>query len=265
MTDEVSIANRALADAGTRSTISSFTEGSNESNNVSLVYIPVRQQVLRAAHWGFAGATATLSLLKSAPGTPETPDFPASGVWSTAYPPPGWNYEYAYPGDCLQARKMLQNYALAQASGVPIFPNQLIGLQDFWTAPGQKFAVGTDLDTTGNQISVILGNIDQAILSYTRDITVEALWDPLFQEAVVGALAAKLCWALTGDKARSNDLFKLANDKIMMARAADGNEGLTVMDHTPDWITVGHGARWFGTAEWGGGWYFPYGPLFSTF
>jgi hypothetical protein len=220
---------------------------------------------LRAAHWGFAGAVATLSLLKSAPGTLETPNFPSSGVWSTAYPPPGWSFEYASQSDCLQARKLIQNYALPVGGSVPIFPGQLLGLNNFWDAPGQKFSVGTDFDSNGNQISVILANIDQALLSYTRDISVESLWDVQFQEAMVGALAAKLCWALAGDKGRANDLVKLANEKIITARAGDGNESLTVMDHTPDWITVGHGARWFGTAEWGGGFWFPYGPMFSTF
>jgi hypothetical protein len=266
MTDQVAIANRALSDAGTRSTIASFTEGSNESNAVSLIYIPVRQQLLRAAHWGFAAATATLSLLKSAPGTLETPNYPASGVWSTAYPPPGWAYEYALPSDCLQARKLIGNYSLNQGGAPPMFPAGLSGpAGNPFDAPGQKFTIATDLDSNGNQISVILANVDQALLSYTRDITVENLWDAQFQEADVAGLAAKLCWALSGDKGRANDLLKLANEKIIIARAGDGNEGLTVLDHTPDWITVGHGARWFGTAEWGGGYLFPFGPLFSSF
>jgi hypothetical protein len=265
MTDQVSIANRALADAGTRSTIASLSEGSNESNAIALIYAPARQQLLRAAHWGVAGATATLSLLKSAPGTLENPNFPASGVWSNAYPPPGWSYEYGYPSDCLQARKVVCNYNLANGSAVPIFPGQLAGLQSFWDAPGQKFTVATDFDAGGNQISVILANVDQALLSYTRDITVEALWDAQFQEAMVGVLAAKLCFALSGDKARANDLMKIANEKIITARAGDGNESLTVMDHTPDWISQGHGASWFGGAEAAGGYWFPFGSLFSTF
>lgn len=263
MTDSVSIANRALADAGTRSTIASLTEGSNESNNVSLIYVPVRQQLLRAAHWGFAGATMTLSLLKSAPGTLETPNFPASGVWSTAYPPPPWLYEYAYPSDCLQGRKLIANFTLGTVGGVPIFPGPLPGSGGpFTTAPGQKFSVATDFDSSANQIKVILANVDQALLSYTRDITIESLWDSQFEEAMVGVLAAKLCFALSGDKSRANDLMKIANDKIIMARAGDGNESLTVMNHMPDWIRA-HGIA----HEWGhdGGWFYPFGPLFGGF
>jgi hypothetical protein len=271
MTDAVSIANRALSDAGTRSSISSFGEGSNESNAVGLIYMPVRQQLLRAAHWGFAGATAGLSLLKSAPGTAETPGYPVSGVWSAAYPPPGWSYEYAYPADCLAARKLIGNYGGA-AGSVPIFPAGVggVGLSGFagggfagggFAGGGQRFSVATDLDGNGNQISVVLANVDQALLSYTRDITVEALWDSLFAEAMVAALAGKLCFALSGDKGRANDLMKIANERIMEARVADGNEGLTVLDHTPDWITRGHGMVWPG----GGEFVLPYGPLFGGF
>lgn len=264
MSDAVSIANRALADAGTRSSIVSFDEGSNESNNVALIYVSARQQLLRAAHWGFAAATATLSLLKSAPGTLETPAFPTSGVWSTAYPPPPWLFEYAWPADCLQGRRAISNYATSAAGGVaPIFPAALAGQgSPFTTEPGRKFEVATDFDSGGNQIKVIVTNVDQALLSYTRDISVEALWDSLFEEAMVAALAAKLCWALSGDKARSNTLVTLANQKIMVARAADANESMTIQDHTPDWI-VAHGIR-AGQLR-SGDWFFPYGSVFSSF
>jgi hypothetical protein len=37
-----------------------------------------------------------------------------------------------------------------------------------------------------------------------------------------------------------------------------------VTDHSPDWITVAHGTQWYGGAA-GGGWCFPFGPLFSSF
>lgn len=264
MSDAVSIANRALADAGTRSSIVSFDEGSNESNNVSLIYIPARQQLMRAAHWGFAGAQATLSLLKSAPGTLETPAFPPSGVWSSLYPPLPWLYEYAWPADCLQGRRVINNYGVGPGSQIPLYPGALAGQgAPFINAPGRKYEVFSDLDSGGNQIKTIVTNVDQALLTYTRDISVEALWDALFEEAMVAALAAKLCWALVGDKTHSNQLLQVANQKIMVARAADANESMTVQDHTPDWIAAhGIGAGQLGFA---GDWFYPYGPFFSQF
>jgi hypothetical protein len=264
LTSSVSIANRALAAVGTRSTIASFTEGSNESNNVSLIYAAVRQQALRAARWNFARATATLSLLKSAPGTAENPTFPTNMVWSTAYPPPGWSYEYAYPSDCLAARKVVPNWNPQQGMSTPIFPQSAAPSTPFWEVPGQKFEVASDLDTGNNPITVILANVDQAILVYTRDIVPEPLWDPQFQETIVMALAGKLALALTGDKALAELRIKMANDMITEARRTDGNEGWETMDHVPDWITAGHGARWLGPGLWGGGWWAPYGPLFSV-
>lgn len=263
MSDQITIANRALSDAGTRSNIASFSEGSPESNAISLLYDSTRQQLLSAAHWGMAAATATLSLLKSAPGTTETPAFPVSGVWSTAYPPPGWLFSYAYPPDCLRGRKLIANYLLSSTAGVAIFPGALAGQGSaFTTSPGQKFTVATDFDQAGNQIAVILANTDQAIFNYTRDITNVSLWGAQFEEAMVKALAGTLCWALSGDKQRSNMLLKLANDKIMVARAGDGNEGLTVMNRDADWIQA-HGAAYSGPWN-GGGWFYPYGDLFTV-
>jgi hypothetical protein len=53
---------------------------------------------------------------------------------------------------------------------------------------------------------------------------------------MVAALAAKLAQALVNDKGLANMLFKQANDAVLQARAADGNEGPTVINIVPDWI-----------------------------
>jgi hypothetical protein len=263
MTSSVDITNRALQAIGTRSTIASMTEGSNESNNASLCYASTRQELIRSAPWNFATATATLALLKSAPGTTETPAWPASGVWSTAYPPPGWSYEYAYPADCLQARKLVGNYMPGQGGATPLFPLAVSSALPFWDLPGQRFQVTSDLDANNNPMTVVLANVDQAILCYLRDITIEDIWDPLFCNAMVQALAGKLALALTGDKGLAEQRFKAANDGILQARAADGNEGIMVLDREAEWITAGHGIRWFGPTQ--DGYSAAFGPLFGGF
>lgn len=262
MTSSVDVTNRALQAIGTRSTIASMSEGSNESNNASLCYATTRQELIRSAPWNFATATATLALLKSAPGTVETPSFPAAGVWSTAYPPPGWSYEYAYPADCLRARKVVGNYMPVQTGSVPLFPFANTSPLPFWELPGQRFQVTTDLDVNNNPMSCILANIDQAILCYLRDIAIEDIWDPLFTDAMVQALAGKLALALTGDKGLAERRFKLADESIMTARAASGNEGVTVIDHTPDWLVRGHG---HGSGFGANGFAMPFGSLFRGF
>ncbi|HXA22756.1 MAG TPA: hypothetical protein VNW90_10675 [Acetobacteraceae bacterium] len=264
MTSRVDITNRALQALGTRSTIASMDEGSNESNNASLVYDAARQECIRAAPWNFCTATATLALLKSAPGTVETPAFPTSGVWSNAYPPPGWSYEYAYPADCLRARKVVPNYSAPSGGGAPIFPtgSALATALPFWEMPGVRFQVTTDKDHTGSPLTCILANLDQGILCYLRDVTVEDIWDPSFTEAMVSALAGKLANTLTGDKGLSKEMYGLANQTILAARANDANEGLTVIQHEPDWIWQAHGIRTMARGQ--SGFVYPYGALFGV-
>jgi hypothetical protein len=62
------------------------------------------------------------------------------------------------------------------------------------------------------------------------------VWDPLFQDAMANKLGAEIVMGLTGDKQMANYCIQLANGTIQEARKADGNEGLTINDVTPDWI-----------------------------
>jgi hypothetical protein len=90
---------------------------------------------------------------------------------------------------------------------------------------------------------VILCNITQAILVYNTQIVDPNVMDPLFQDAWIHILAARLGPQLNGEMARANLNIAQANAAIMEARKADGNEGLTVNDVTPDFIR----ARGFGS------------------
>jgi len=262
MNDTVSIVNRALGSIGTRSTISALTEGSNESNAAGLIYAPVRQQLMQSGPWGFVKATATLSLLKAQPGTPENQNGMQSTWNGASAPPPGWAYAYAYPSDCLFARKIVPNLNPIGGATVPIFPVQSYTM-NYWDAPGSRFEIGTDIDSGGSAITVLLTNMTQAILCYTRDIQAETVWPANFQEAMVAALAGKLAMTLTGDKALAKQKFEEANAAIMEARRVDDNEGPTVVDHVPDWIANGHGVRSMVPGWSGGGWMASWGPMFS--
>lgn len=83
---------------------------------------------------------------------------------------------------------------------------------------------------------VILTNQEFALLAYCRQVTDPNVMDSLFLQAWQNSLAGDLAFALTGDKALANMQIQLANGNIQEARKADGNEGLTVNDVTPDWI-----------------------------
>lgn len=256
---EVSICNRALQAIGTRTTIASLTETSIEARNCNLIYADTRDEVLQMAYWNFAQKTTYLALLKSAPGTP-TNSTSTANQWSTAYPAPPWLYEYAYPTDCIQMSKVvqqIQNYYVGTpytSGGTSTYP--------YAVGPGSPFKVTTDEDSQSQQQSVILTNQYQAIGVYTMRIINPGLFGAQFVEALVQALAAKLVLALSGQVALANTKFAQANAIIAQARASDGNEGLTVIDNMPDWITIREDAE----NLWGVsvGYINPLGPMYGT-
>lgn len=106
---------------------------------------------------------------------------------------------------------------------------------------------------------VILTNQEFATLVYCTQVTDPNVWDPLFQDAFFNSLGANICMGLTGDKALANRCIAQANQSIMEARKADGNEGLTINDVTPDWIRA-RGISWtdglysgpYSSFDWGG-------------
>ena len=85
---------------------------------------------------------------------------------------------------------------------------------------------------------MILTNQEDALLTYLKQVTNPDVMDPMFIQAWVAASAARLAIALTGDKSLANMKIQEANGFISLARQADGNEGLTINDVTPDWIRV---------------------------
>jgi hypothetical protein len=100
---------------------------------------------------------------------------------------------------------------------------------------GAVFNVG--FGPQGNQ-RVILCNQEFAVMAYIRRITDPNVMDDLFLDAWATVLGARLCMALTGDKALGNVKIQEANAYIVEARKADANEGLTVNDVIPDWLRV---------------------------
>lgn len=104
---------------------------------------------------------------------------------------------------------------------------------------------------------IILTNQEYATLAYVRQVTDPNVWDPMFQDAFVNALGGDICLALSGDKALAKMCYAKTNETIQQARTADGNEGLTVNDVTPDWIR-GRGINWadgmngsYNSFDWG--------------
>lgn len=262
MTSIVDIANRALSGVGTRSTITAFNEDSNEARAVTLLYDSARDQLLRMAPWNCATNYNILALLKSAPGTPENPSSTLT-QWDKTIPPPPWAYEYSYPADCIRPLWVVPQFATGFTSGVPITTAVTGGVPSFWNGPPVRYKVAIDQDAADNDIRVILTNQEDAILCYLKRVTDPNVWDDLFQQAFVDFLAAQLNIPLTGSKDLANLRISLANQSIQLARAADGNEGLTINDVTPDWIRARGIA--YDSSQWSPNMQFDWGPLLSMY
>lgn len=106
---------------------------------------------------------------------------------------------------------------------------------------------------------VVLTNQEFATLVYCQVVEDPNVMDTLFQSAWAAVLAATMTNVLTGDKDKANGLIKQANDAIIQARTADGNEGFTINDVTPDWIAargyLGAGGPQFAfNFDWGDLW-----------
>jgi hypothetical protein len=223
---DVSICNKALGHVGTRSTIASLAEKSNEAIQCALYYESTRDSILRAEHWNFAGFQQPLTMLASLATSP--------------IPPSPWQFEYAYPSDCLKCRYILpimgsdpppSSIALTSA------PVQIVAAPN-WIGPVVKFVVSSDVDAKGNQIKVILTNQAQAILKYTKRITDPGMFDSDFVEVLVLAIGAKLINALTGDLPRAKAKMEEAKSAMLTAQSIDGNEGPKTQDVMPDWVRV---------------------------
>lgn len=132
-------------------------------------------------------------------------------------------------------------------------------------AQGTTTGVGVNATfnlTFGAQASqrVILTNQEFATIAFIRQITDPNVMDTLFQSAWINTLAAQLVMSLQGDAGKANRLIGLTNAAIEEARKADGNEGLTINDVTPDWIRI-RGIDYVDSAwspntgyDWGGNW-----------
>ena len=260
MTSEIDIANLALAEAASRSSIASLDEDSPEAAEAKRFFGPVRDQVGRAARWGFMRRTALLTMLKCSPGAVEFTGT-STGLWSSSYPPPGWLYSYALPSDALSFWRVLPQSNPAVA-GIPMFSVAALSnmVADCSQRPA-RFEIATDLDASGNPQTVVLCNETQAIGVYGMRISDPGVWDSLFAEAVVQALAAKLAIAISGDKGLADRKYKAANDAIVAARVVSANEGATVAEAPADWIAA-RGGLPYGAAP-GYAWA-PYGPLFAA-
>lgn len=221
MSSSIDLCNSALAEIGTQTTISSFTESSAEAYNCGLFYDPMRRSLLRTAPWGMSRKQVALSMLDQASNyTTTTPPF---------YP---WLYCYEYPADCMKMRYLTYQ---APVDSVTVPATGDVNTPVYATRRF-RFFVSTIQDAYGNNTRVVLCNVPNAIGVYNYDVQNVDMFDPHFREALIELLAYKLVIPLSGNVGMKNEWRQLAEMTVMQARATDGQESLPTVDHTPDWI-----------------------------
>ena len=194
------VVNLALRRIGYRLRVGSLYDGSEASKKALDIYGQTRDALIREGDWGFAERNAPLTLLKSAPRGGYTPPL----TWTSAYPPLGYLFEYAYPADCLRVRAV---------KGTAIFtPN-------FDPQPN-VFAVAND-NSLAPPAKVVLCNVAGAIAVYSGQVTDPATWEADFVEALAAGLARRLAASLA-----SADFVKLeGGDEQTEAMIAAGEQG----------------------------------------
>ena len=143
MTTLVDITNRALQSVGTRTTIVSMTENSNEAIQANLIIQAVCDELTRMAPWNCATDYLPLQYITSAPGTPENSTQPTS-LWAKGQPAPPWAYEYQYPVNCLRPLWIVPQFQTGFSGGVPITTAVTGGAAQYWSGPPVRFKVAID-------------------------------------------------------------------------------------------------------------------------
>ena len=101
VTTPADVVNQALQRIGNPLRVGSLFDGSVPAKRALEVFGQTRDELLRGFGWGFAERNAALTLLKWAPQGGYVPP----NLWTPASNPPlPWQFEYAYPADCLRIR-----------------------------------------------------------------------------------------------------------------------------------------------------------------
>lgn len=250
MASQVDIVNRSLLSIGARSQVSSIqpSDGSTEANAAAVLYTPTFEALARAAHWNCLRKQVILTLIAAAKSTPENP----LGT-SLPLPPTPWLYSYQVPSDCLAIRYLVPTQPPGSDPGTPMTTYSNAAATVFPGGGQIQFAVAYSTDAGGSPIQILLTNQAQAQAVYTVNQPNPVIWDSQFQAAMVSALAAYFVPALSLNLALMQAAIKNSEGIIMQARVSDGNEGVTVMDHLPDWMRArGSESRYYGIGAYGG-------------
>ncbi|MCC8180805.1 MAG: hypothetical protein LIP23_07855 [Planctomycetes bacterium] len=179
------IINLALANLS-REPVQSLAEPNPEAFQLRMHWDAALHSILRDHPWGFAMRRKPLAAL--------------------AESPIGFAYAYAYPDDCVQARRIMPAGA---------------GLR---RGSGYQFEIGRSLDGSRK---VLLADLPGAALEYTPRLVPAEEFDPHFANALAWRLAAEISLALHADPQSHQAAMSAYSLQLQLAKAMDMRESST--------------------------------------
>lgn len=194
------ICNLALSHIG-REQIAGLHEETEAARTCKLHYDLQRQVLLRAYTWSFAKKYCKLSEID--------------------VKTPGWKYTYAYPNDCVMARKIYNE-------------------DNTWCILWKNFPGNLDQVLLNDNTKALVCNHKDAYLEYTYDVKDADLFTADFAQALSYYLAAAICVPLTGSEALAQQMQAQGNGLLQEAKFTQMGE----RNRVPDYPCKYFKARW---------------------
>lgn len=199
MASIVSICNIALSNLG-KDNIAALTDSGAEARACNQFYDHVRDTLLQAYPWSFAGKTASLAEVTN----------DKAGTWL---------YAYRRPTDCLKVRYVRPAYSENDPT-------------DYSAAKADAFGFAHEIEG-----QTIYCDLSPAFLRYTYQNIDPTKYSPLFIEALSWHLAVRFAMPLTRDPKVRADAYQLAMATQNQAAASDANEVRETSDHVSEFVT----------------------------
>lgn len=192
MASEVGICSLGLSYLGL-DPITSLTAQTKSAKECALHYPIQRDSLLEDHHWGFATKREALALL------------------TDTYA--GWTYAYQMPPDCIAPRKLYD----------PSSVNQDLDIDEILKT-AKHVAYEVALSKSGST-RVLLTNLADATLIYTKRVTDCNAFTALFVEALSLRMGSVLAYPLRRDKQREEQLYNKSIFIINKGKVSDANAG----------------------------------------
>jgi len=194
------ICNLALNHIG-REHIASLDEETEAARTCKLHYDLQRQVLLRAYTWSFAKKYTKLAEID--------------------VKTPGWKYTYAYPNDCVMARKIYNE-------------------DNTWCILWKNHEGNFDQVLLNDNTKALVCNHENAYLEYTYDVKDADLFTADFAQALSYYLAAAICVPLTGSESLAQQMQAQGSGILQEAKFTMMGE----RNRVPDYPSKYFKARW---------------------